>query len=295
MYRLSRSTRPTVTVKMGGQGRSPLFGHSILSDEQYDRDREQQQEQQNVTDPRRVLAALQELSRSRKRDRNSRRIEAVSAAAAAASGEGGPHDDDLDDDSEGDGGGDDDEEEENEDEEDCSGGCGANAPSSKRARRDSTSSSLSMEMPPLFSNGVVGQTTSQLVNRETELSLNSLLSRSQSMYQGSKLLYSSPTTGQQQQQLLHQRSQPFHTPCKRVSITQQQMQASSGSSPGLRATPTGAFSNPPSATPRAQKTIYNEVQSSLLSSEVMRFGGKRKALQASPPPSSSSSSPSATP
>ena len=63
MYRLSRSTRPTVTVKMGGQGRSPLFGHSILSDQQYDRDREQQQEQQNVTDPRRVLAALQELSR----------------------------------------------------------------------------------------------------------------------------------------------------------------------------------------------------------------------------------------
>ena len=106
---------------------------------------------------------------------------------------------------------------------DWPGGCGANAPSSKRARRDSTSSSLSMEMPPLFSNGVVGQTTSQLVNRETELSLNSLLSRSQSMYQGSKLLYSSPTTGQQQQQLLHQRSQPFHTPCKRVSITQQQV------------------------------------------------------------------------
>ena len=72
------------------------------------------------------------------------------------------------------------------------------------------------------------------------------------------------------------------------------MQASSGSSPGLRATPTGAFSNPPSATPRAQKTIYNEVQSSLLSSEVMRFGGKRKALQASPPPSSSSSSSSSS-
>ena len=69
------------------------------------------------------------------------------------------------------------------------------------------------------------------------------------------------------------------------------MQASSGSSPGLRATPTGTFSHAPSsATPRAQKTIYNEVQSSLLSSEVMRFGGKRKALQASPPPSSSSSS-----
>ena len=110
----------------------------------------------------------------------------------------------------------------------ATGGCGANAPSSKRARRDSTSSSLSMEMPPLFSNGVVGQTTSQLVNRETELSLNSLLSRSQSMYQGSKLLYSSPTTASQQQQqlqqqLLHQRSQPFHTPCKRVSITQQQV------------------------------------------------------------------------
>ena len=53
---------------------------------------------------------------------------------------------------------------------------------SKRARRDSSSSvgsSLSMEMPPLFSNGVVGQTTSHLVNRETDLSLNSLLSRSQ--------------------------------------------------------------------------------------------------------------------
>ena len=39
---------------------------------------------------------------------------------------------------------------------------------SKRARRDSSSSlgsSLSMEMPPLFSNGVVGQTTSHLVSR----------------------------------------------------------------------------------------------------------------------------------
>ncbi|XP_059087323.1 nuclear pore complex protein DDB_G0274915-like [Tigriopus californicus] len=56
---------------------------------------------------------------------------------------------------------------------------------SKRARRDSSSSvgsSLSMEMPPLFSNGVIGQTTSHLVNRETDLSLNSLLSRSQALY-----------------------------------------------------------------------------------------------------------------
>ena len=56
---------------------------------------------------------------------------------------------------------------------------------SKRARRDSSSSlgsSLSMEMPPLFSNGVVGQTTSHLVSRETDLSLNSLLSRSQSIF-----------------------------------------------------------------------------------------------------------------
>ena len=68
------------------------------------------------------------------------------------------------------------------------------------------------------------------------------------------------------------------------------MQASSGSSPGLRATPSGGAFNNPSSTPRAQKTIYNEIQSSLLSSEVMRFGGKRKALQASPPSSSSSSS-----
>ena len=70
---------------------------------------------------------------------------------------------------------DDDDVDEEEEEEDCDSG-------SKRARRDSSSSvgsSLSMEMPPLFSNGVVGQTTSHLVNRETDLSLNSLLSRSQ--------------------------------------------------------------------------------------------------------------------
>ena len=72
---------------------------------------------------------------------------------------------------------------------------------SKRARRDSSSSlgsSLSMEMPPLFSNGVVGQTTSHLVSRyfeeseswlteilksrETDLSLGSLLSRNQSLF-----------------------------------------------------------------------------------------------------------------
>jgi hypothetical protein len=39
-----------------------------------------------------------------------------------------------------------------------------------------------MEMPPLFSNGVIGQTTSHLVSRETDLSLNSLLSRSQSIF-----------------------------------------------------------------------------------------------------------------
>ena len=39
-----------------------------------------------------------------------------------------------------------------------------------------------MEMPPLFSNGVVGQTTSHLVSRETDLSLNSLLSRSQRIF-----------------------------------------------------------------------------------------------------------------
>ena len=47
-------------------------------------------------------------------------------------------------------------------------------------RRDSSSSlgsSLSMEMPPLFQSGVVGQTTSHLVSRETDLSLGSLLSR----------------------------------------------------------------------------------------------------------------------
>ena len=70
---------------------------------------------------------------------------------------------------------DDDVDDEEEEEEDGDSG-------SKRARRDSSSSvgsSLSMEMPPLFSNGVVGQTTSHLVNRETDLSLNSLLSRSQ--------------------------------------------------------------------------------------------------------------------
>jgi hypothetical protein len=56
---------------------------------------------------------------------------------------------------------------------------------SKRARRDSSSSlgsSLSLEMPPLFSSGVVGQTTSHLVSRETDLSLGSLLSRNQSVF-----------------------------------------------------------------------------------------------------------------
>ena len=56
---------------------------------------------------------------------------------------------------------------------------------SKRARRDSSSSlgsSLSMEMPPLFQNGVVGQTTSHLVSRETDLSLGSLLSRNQTLF-----------------------------------------------------------------------------------------------------------------
>lgn len=56
---------------------------------------------------------------------------------------------------------------------------------SKRARRESSSSigsSLSMEMPPLFSSGVVGQTTSHLVNREADLSLGSLLSRNQNVY-----------------------------------------------------------------------------------------------------------------
>ena len=57
---------------------------------------------------------------------------------------------------------------------------------SKRARRDSSSSlgsSLSMEMPPLFQSGVVGQTTSHLVSRETtDLSLGSLLSRNQSLF-----------------------------------------------------------------------------------------------------------------
>ena len=37
-------------------------------------------------------------------------------------------------------------------------------------------------MPPLFSSGVVGQTTTHLVNRETDLSLGSLLSRNQSVY-----------------------------------------------------------------------------------------------------------------
>jgi len=39
-----------------------------------------------------------------------------------------------------------------------------------------------MEMPPLFSNGVVGQTTSHLVSRETDLSLTSLLSKSQAIF-----------------------------------------------------------------------------------------------------------------
>jgi hypothetical protein len=39
-----------------------------------------------------------------------------------------------------------------------------------------------MEMPPLFSNGVVGQTTSHLVSREADLSIGSLLSRNQSVF-----------------------------------------------------------------------------------------------------------------
>merc|ERR1712098_740201 len=66
---------------------------------------------------------------------------------------------------------------------------------SKRARRDSSSSlgsSLSMEMPPLFQNGVVGQTTSHLVSRETDLSLGSLLSRNQSLFGHSVSIPSSP-------------------------------------------------------------------------------------------------------
>lgn len=61
---------------------------------------------------------------------------------------------------------------------------------SKRARRDSSSSlgsSLSMEMPPLFQNGVVGQSTSHLVSREADLSLGSLLSRNQSLFGHSPL------------------------------------------------------------------------------------------------------------
>jgi len=39
-----------------------------------------------------------------------------------------------------------------------------------------------MEMPPLFSSGVVGQTTSHLVSREADLSLGNLLSRNQSVF-----------------------------------------------------------------------------------------------------------------
>merc|ERR1719340_346375 len=68
---------------------------------------------------------------------------------------------------------------------------------SKRARRDSSSSlgsSLSMEMPPLFSNGVVGQTTSHLVSRETDLSLGSLLSRNQSLFGHSVTMANSPSS-----------------------------------------------------------------------------------------------------
>ena len=83
----------------------------------------------NVADPRRVLAALQELSRSRKRGRHQRRV-----------AEEEEEDDDDDDDE------DDDDDDDEEDEEEHG---------SKRARRDSSSSlgsSLSMEMPPLFSN-----------------------------------------------------------------------------------------------------------------------------------------------
>ena len=133
----------------------------------------------NVADPRRVLAALQELSRSRKRGRHQRRI---------------AEEEDEDDDDEEDDDDDDDDDEEDEEEH-----------GSKRARRDSSSSlgsSLSMEMPPLFSNGVVGQTTSHLVSRETDLSLNSLLSRSQSIF-GHANQASTTTASSSQSQAQH--------------------------------------------------------------------------------------------
>merc|ERR1711974_337972 len=101
-------------------------------------------------------------------------------------------------------------------------------------------------------------------------------------FQGSKLLYSSPTTVQQQQQLLHHRSQPFNAPpSKRHSGTHQQ---------GASGSPLRSVGLSPHSTPRAQKTIYNEVQSSLLSSQGMRMSGKKWKLEASPAQSSTSSS-----
>ena len=110
---------------------------------------------------------------------------------------------------------------------------------SKRARRDSSSSlgsSLSMEMPPLFSNGVVGQTTSHLVSRETDLSLNSLLSRSQSIFghaTSSTTIASTASVGAHQGSKMFSASQPSLPPQKRNSN---------------------------------QKTVVNEAQSSLSSS-----------------------------
>ena len=134
-------------------------------------------------------------------------------------------DDDEDDDDE-----DDDEEEEEEE------------TGSKRARRDSSSSlgsSLSMDMPPLFShNGVVGQTTSHLVASD-HLSLNSLLSQSQSVY-GHKGVLQNQSSGV-----------PSHIAPSPVS-------ASHGS---------GITNHSSQHTrSRKQKTIFNEIQASLTSS-----------------------------
>ena len=172
----------------------------------------------NVADPRRVLAALQELSRSRKRGRHQRRI---------------AEEEDEDDDDEEDDDDDDDDDEEDEEEH-----------GSKRARRDSSSSlgsSLSMEMPPLFSNGVVGQTTSHLVSRETDLSLNSLLSRSQSIF-GHANQASTTTSSSSSQAQHHNQNNAKLLPTIQTSQISSQRRNTN------------------------QKTVVNEAQSSLSSS-----------------------------
>ena len=64
-----------------------------------------------------------------------------------------------------------------------------------------------MEMPPLFQSGVVGQTTSHLVSRETDLSLGSLLSRNQSLFGHSVTMANSPSSYMSNVPTAHAQSQ----------------------------------------------------------------------------------------